>query len=139
MRKIRFNKKKKHLPPNYKLLSFKTIKNLQQRLNDMKKTLQKELKFQSLPNEIEIVSSQKKKEPITHQKIIIEESKIKTNEEFAIIQTMSPPTPTTPKNNGKPKPLTNDNEINFKYLKHVVLKFITSREYEVSVCLGMFV
>jgi hypothetical protein len=96
----------------------------------MKKTLQKELKFQSLPNEIEIVSSQKKKEPITYQKSVIEESKTKTNEEFAIIQTMSP---TTPKNNVKTKSLTNDNEINFKYLKHVVLKFITSREYEVSV------
>jgi hypothetical protein len=41
----------------------------------MKKTLPKELKFQSLPNEIEIVSSQKKKEPITYQKSILEESK----------------------------------------------------------------
>ena len=35
----------------------KLIKNLQQRLNDMKKTLQRELKYQSLPNESKKISS----------------------------------------------------------------------------------
>ena len=109
----------------------------------MKKTLQKELKFQSLPNEIEIVSSAKRKESISmlpnlKTLNIIEETKnTKINEEFAIIQTMSPTTTIPAKNNSKTKQtqqssLSNDNEINFKYLKHVVLKFVTSREYEVS-------
>lgn len=27
---------------------------------------------------------------------------------------------------------TSDDDVNFKYLKHVLIKFLTSREYEVS-------
>jgi len=80
----------------------KTIKLLQQRLSDMKKTLQKELKNQ------------------TNSESDLSSMHLSSN---------LPAPPAT---------LTSDpgnsdlDEVNFRYLKHVIFKFLTSREYEVN-------
>ncbi|XP_036148173.1 golgin subfamily A member 1 [Monomorium pharaonis] len=78
----------------------KTIKILQQRLTDMKKTLQRELKIpsSSLDNDIDASA--------------------------AILNPSSSKTVTARHNNNK------EDDVNFKYLKHVLIKFLTSREYE---------
>lgn len=102
----------------------------------MKKTLQKELKFQALPNEVESTGSSKRTQSTTSQKITAnDDSKngtIKSEASYAIIQTTPTATlPNTPSKVKASKQLHSTEEINFKYLKHVVLKFVTSREYEV--------
>ncbi|KAL6259950.1 hypothetical protein P5V15_009859 [Pogonomyrmex californicus] len=78
----------------------KTIKVLQQRLSDMKKTLQRELKipFSSLDSDIDAPA--------------------------AILNPSSSKTVTARHNNSR------EDDVNFKYLKHVLIKFLTSREYE---------
>ncbi|KAL6437128.1 hypothetical protein ACFW04_005013 [Cataglyphis niger] len=78
----------------------KTIKVLQQRLTDMKKTLQRELKipFSSLDSDAEASA--------------------------AILNPSSSKTVTAKHNNSR------EDDVNFKYLKHVLIKFLTSREYE---------
>ncbi|TGZ54170.1 Golgin subfamily A member 1 [Temnothorax longispinosus] len=78
----------------------KTIKILQQRLTDMKKTLQRELKIpsSSLDND--------------------------ANASAAILNPSSSQTVTARHNNSR------EDDVNFKYLKHVLIKFLTSREYE---------
>lgn len=81
-----------------------TIKVLQQRLTDMKKTLQRELRVPS-------ASLDNDAEPST-----------------AILNPSSSKTVTAKHANLK-------DDVNFKYLKHVLIKFLTSREYEVSVTL----
>lgn len=82
----------------------KTIKLQQQRLSDMKKTLQKELKNQN--NDPDSLS-------------------VQTNAPTS----MAPKSPTL---SNAPKLAKNEmDEVNFKYLKHVIFKFLTSREYEV--------
>uniref|UniRef100_A0A224XJM3 Putative golgin subfamily protein a member 1 n=1 Tax=Panstrongylus lignarius TaxID=156445 RepID=A0A224XJM3_9HEMI len=73
----------------------KAIRVLQQKLADMKKTLQRELKVTDNGSSTEVISNHN---TITGQSI-------------------------TNKTNG-------DNEVNFLYLKHVIMKFLTSREYE---------
>lgn len=123
----------------------KMIKNLQQRLNDMKKTLQKELKYQSLPNETITVthspsSTQSKQSisssPSNHQTIEIKPSESTSltntnninNKRISNHSNLSRKSSTFNANNN----LSNlHDDVNFKYLKHVVLKFVTSREYEV--------
>ncbi|XP_029163403.1 golgin subfamily A member 1-like isoform X1 [Nylanderia fulva] len=79
----------------------KTIKVLQQRLTDMKKTLQRELKIpsSSLDSDAEAASA-------------------------AILNPSSSKTVTAKHNNSR------EDDVNFKYLKHVLIKFLTSREYE---------
>uniref|UniRef100_A0A8C8RNJ3 Golgin subfamily A member 1 n=1 Tax=Pelusios castaneus TaxID=367368 RepID=A0A8C8RNJ3_9SAUR len=77
----------------------KMIKQLQQRMTELKKTLQKELKIR--PDEI----------PEVREKL---------NSEV-------PNAATTVTNNSD---LNDSREINFEYLKHVVLKFMSSRESE---------
>ncbi|XP_035739501.1 golgin subfamily A member 1-like isoform X2 [Vespa mandarinia] len=77
----------------------KTIKVLQQRLTDMKKTLQRELRVPS-------ASLDNDAEPST-----------------AILNPSSSKTVTAKHANLK-------DDVNFKYLKHVLIKFLTSREYE---------
>lgn len=84
----------------------KTIKLQQQRLSDMKKTLQKELKNQN--NDPDSCS--------------------------LVVQTSASPAmpPKSPTLSNAPQPAKGDmEEVNFKYLKHVIFKFLTSREYEV--------
>ncbi|KAK0096205.1 hypothetical protein PV326_006125 [Microctonus aethiopoides] len=78
----------------------KTIKVLQQRLADIKKTLQRELKMpsSSLDNDLESPT--------------------------AILCPSSSKTVTAKNSNSQ------EDDVNFKYLKHVLIKFLTSREYE---------
>ncbi|XP_046736825.1 golgin subfamily A member 1 isoform X3 [Diprion similis] len=82
----------------------KTIKVLQQRLADMKKTLQRELRIPSS-------SLDSDAEP--------------TGTATAVISPSSTKTVTPRQNNSR------EEDVNFKYLKHVLIKFLTSREYEV--------
>ncbi|XP_043275855.1 golgin subfamily A member 1 isoform X2 [Venturia canescens] len=78
----------------------KTIKVLQQRLGDMKKTLQRELRVPSS-------SLDSDAEPTA-----------------AILNPSSSQTVTAKSTNSR------EDDVNFKYLKHVLIKFLTSREYE---------
>ena len=139
----------------------KMIKNLQQRLNDMKKTLQKELKYQSLPNESKAMTVLESTTSTTTNSNSVNTSSIiqlinpsKTEEHTALNLTLLPNTPASPPSShnnhsfpirrtsltiGKSTPPTNNAQLNhlhddtnFKYLKHVILKFLTSREYEVN-------
>lgn len=80
-----------------------TIKVLQQRLGDMKKTLQRELKIPSSSLDSDVETS------------------------AAILNPSSSKTVTAGHNN------TGEEDVNFKYLKHVLIKFLTSREYEVCI------
>ncbi|XP_046412681.1 golgin subfamily A member 1 [Neodiprion fabricii] len=81
----------------------KTIKVLQQRLADMKKTLQRELRIPSS-------SLDSDAEP--------------TATATAVINPSSTKTVTPGQDNSR------EEDVNFKYLKHVLIKFLTSREYE---------
>lgn len=114
----------------------KVIKNLQQRLNDLKKTLQKELKYQQLPNEAAKPSH-------AHSS---------ASDDMLLQKTPTRPVSngvfneTTPQQNALKRPslvaassggLVNGvkklDDVNNKYLKHVIFKFLTSREYEVNI------
>ncbi|XP_051158599.1 golgin subfamily A member 1-like [Leptopilina boulardi] len=78
----------------------KTIKVLQQRLADMKKTLQRELRVPSSSLDSDAESS------------------------VAVLSPSSSKTVTAKQSNSR------EDDVNFKYLKHVLIKFLTSREYE---------
>ncbi|XP_078051078.1 uncharacterized protein LOC144477309 [Augochlora pura] len=78
----------------------KTVKVLQQRLADMKKTLQRELRVPSSSLDSDVEPS------------------------AAILKPSSSKTVTARHSNAR------DDDVNFKYLKHVLIKFLTSREYE---------
>ena len=80
----------------------KTIKLQQQRLADMKKTLQKELKSQAADEMVNNLTS-----PCSARK---------NSEVYSVVSSIK----------------SDPEEVNFKYLKHVIFKFLTSREYEVS-------
>ncbi|XP_077943601.1 golgin subfamily A member 1 isoform X5 [Gasterosteus aculeatus] len=96
----------------------KTIKQLQQRLAELKRTLQKELKL--------------KPEAETEGKEKFSESRAEKAERVCPdplpTSTLSPPTSKTTVTNTSD--LNDSREINFEYLKHVVLKFMSSREAE---------
>ncbi|XP_059193207.1 golgin subfamily A member 1 isoform X2 [Centropristis striata] len=96
----------------------RTIKQLQQRLAELKRTLQKELKL--------------KAEPEAEGKEKVPESRAEKQEKFCAdllpTCTLSPPTSKTTVTNTSD--LNDSREINFEYLKHVVLKFMSSREAE---------
>lgn len=161
----------------------KVIKNLQQRLNDMKKTLQKELKFQSLPNEkpkneqytsqganeqdqvsdLEMNSPIKKpmnpKFSLDYSSDTQAQSILKHVPPSASSQLKKQLTISNSANNSALNSATNafnnnnsnnkkvnlvnsqlshlHDDVNFKYLKHVVLKFLTSREYEVGLSFSL--
>lgn len=90
----------------------KTMKLQQQRLADMKKTLQKELKNQGaneLGDNLSPLSAGPS--PAANRK--------------------APPSSSSSAAPGK----SDLEEVNFKYLKHVIFKFLTSREYEVRHCI----
>lgn len=78
----------------------KTIKVLQQRLTDMKKTLQRELRVPSSSLDSDVEPS------------------------IAILNPSSSKTVTARQTSSR------EDDVNFKYLKHVLIKFLTSREYE---------
>ncbi|XP_054466585.1 golgin subfamily A member 1 isoform X2 [Anoplopoma fimbria] len=96
----------------------RTIKQLQQRLAELKRTLQKELKL--------------KPEPEAEGKEKFTESRAEKQERVYTdplpASTLSPPTSNTTVTNTSD--LNDSREINFEYLKHVVLKFMSSREAE---------
>lgn len=143
----------------------KVIKTLQQRINDLKKTLQKELKYQQLPNESTTPSSAAAAVPqqlsSQHQKSLTspispspahptssdESLAFKFNKyttvqnggheltvgeaAAAMNQALKRPSTGTISSIGFMNGAKKLDDINNKYLKHVVLKFLTSREYEV--------
>lgn len=84
------------------IFKLQTIKVLQQRLSDMKKTLQRELRVPSSALDNDVVESPP-----------------------AILNPSSSQTVTAKQTS------TREEDVNFKYLKHVLIKFLTSREYEV--------
>lgn len=96
----------------------KTIKQLQQRLAELKRTLQKELKL--------------KPDPEAEGKEKLLDSRAEKQERFCPepppASALSPPTSNTTVTNTSD--LNDSREINFEYLKHVVLKFMSSREAE---------
>ncbi|XP_031732664.1 golgin subfamily A member 1 isoform X1 [Anarrhichthys ocellatus] len=96
----------------------RTIKQLQQRLAELKRTLQKELKL--------------KPEPEAEGKERFPESRAEKQERVypdpLPASTLSPPTSKTTVTNTSD--LNDSREINFEYLKHVILKFMSSREAE---------
>uniref|UniRef100_A0A3Q3NRJ5 Golgin subfamily A member 1 n=1 Tax=Labrus bergylta TaxID=56723 RepID=A0A3Q3NRJ5_9LABR len=96
----------------------RTIKQLQQRLAELKRTLQKELKL--------------KPEPEAEGKEKLPESRAEKQERVFSdpppASSPSPPTSNTTVTNTSD--LNDSREINFEYLKHVVLKFMSSREAE---------
>uniref|UniRef100_A0A8C1GIN9 Golgin subfamily A member 1 n=1 Tax=Cyprinus carpio TaxID=7962 RepID=A0A8C1GIN9_CYPCA len=110
----------------------KTIKQLQQRLAELKRTLQKELKL--------------KPDPDSEMKERLQEGRQERSADKTVSETQMPPTAPTPalglpQTSGPPpitsnttvtnsSDLTDTREINFEYLKHVVLKFMSCREAE---------
>ncbi|XP_034025546.1 golgin subfamily A member 1 [Thalassophryne amazonica] len=96
----------------------RTIKQLQQRLAELKRTLQKELKM--------------KPEPDTEGKEKLPECRTDKQERVSpdpVPESMPAPLPAniTVTNTSD---ISDSREINFEYLKHVVLKFMSSREAE---------
>jgi len=152
----------------------KVIKNLQQRLNDMKKTLQRELKFQALPNDTIIGESlSPKSNPTNTQRESLAKIHAPQSNDLhsSLSQPQSPvsllshPFQLSTSEQPLPNHLANGSsisnsqfakislskrlsslsmgnpvmynesalqldDINFKYLKYVVLKFFTSNSYE---------
>ncbi|XP_019957956.2 golgin subfamily A member 1 isoform X1 [Paralichthys olivaceus] len=96
----------------------KTIKQLQQRLAELKRTLQKELKLKPEP-EVEGKEKWVESRAEKHERVCPEPPSTSA---------LSPPTSNTTVTNTSD--LNDSREINFEYLKHVVLKFMSSREAE---------
>ena len=115
----------------------------QQRLTDLKKTLQRELKVQTLPND-ELangssdteISQSKTNSSTNHQAPTagVNTSHQTLTPEAALISHKSThsPVPVRKSRNAHPELEEQGPEVNIMYLKHVVLKFILSREAEVS-------
>ncbi|XP_044268760.1 golgin subfamily A member 1 [Tribolium madens] len=81
----------------------KNIKTLQLRLADMKKTLQQELRTPGNPNY--------HSDLLDNSAAILTPSQVSTKTFPSVVR-------------------RDEDDVNFKYLKHVVIKFLTSREYE---------
>ncbi|XP_073322117.1 golgin subfamily A member 1 isoform X4 [Pagrus major] len=96
----------------------RTIKQLQQRLAELKRTLQKELKLKPEPE-----AEGKEKLPE-----IRAEKQERVCPDLPPVSNPSPPTSNPTVTNTSD--LNDKREINFDYLKHVVLKFMSSREAE---------
>lgn len=96
----------------------RTIKQLQQRLAELKRTLQKELKLKP------------EGEPEVKEKVV--ETRAEKTEQIspdpAPSSSPSPPSSNTTVTNTSD--LNDSREINFEYLKHVVLKFMSCKEAE---------
>ncbi|XP_078605952.1 golgin subfamily A member 1-like isoform X2 [Branchiostoma floridae x Branchiostoma japonicum] len=104
----------------------KTIKMQQQRLGDLKKTLQRELKITPVDGDTpELRDLPKERDPLA----------IPQGAAAGAAMATVKPFPSHP-NLGMPDPLMpaimdiDENEINFRYLKHVVLRFVASRDHE---------
>ncbi|XP_060737074.1 golgin subfamily A member 1 isoform X1 [Tachysurus vachellii] len=103
----------------------KTIKQLQQRLTELKRTLQKELKLK--PD-----ADSESKEKLQEGKPSSEAPGPATSSTLApgFSQGPGPATYSSKTKVTNSSDLTDTREINFEYLKHVVLKFMSSREAE---------
>ncbi|XP_027035224.2 golgin subfamily A member 1 isoform X3 [Tachysurus fulvidraco] len=103
----------------------KTIKQLQQRLTELKRTLQKELKLK--PD-----TDSESKEKLQEGKPSSEAPGPATSSTLApgFSQGPGPATYSSKTKVTNSSDLTDTREINFEYLKHVVLKFMSSREAE---------
>ncbi|XP_039094947.1 golgin subfamily A member 1 isoform X1 [Hyaena hyaena] len=97
----------------------KTIKQMQQRMLELKKTLQKELVAFRLPRGVWASIS-----PLAFQKIKPD------SELFEVREKPGPEMPNMAPSVTNNADLTDAREINFEYLKHVVLKFMSCRESE---------
>lgn len=95
----------------------KTIRLQQQRINDMKKTLQRELKVQSGPYDAVCMEPSEKDSLLNSVSLHQRES-----HHSEIMQKLQSFDGTAPSSVVE--------DVNFCYLKHVILKFMTSREYE---------
>lgn len=125
---------------------FKVIKNLQQRLNDMKKTLQRELNYRNiqLPNEKTFAKTHSEQQQSLSLNCSASSTSLialsqqsfngKRNQSHLDIPNKDHQDTSIllskPNVNGHLSNLHDD--VNFKYLKHVVLKFLCSKEYEVK-------
>jgi len=120
----------------------------------MKKTLQKEFKYQTTPNESN-TNYQQEKHSNDSSKVnnkhnsqnnnIVKIPSVSTTaakiqkQHNNVIKLLPDETSLAQNSNNQPFPKSNSNlshlhdDVNFKYLKHVVLKFLTSREYEVII------
>ncbi|XP_074493585.1 golgin subfamily A member 1 isoform X2 [Sebastes fasciatus] len=96
----------------------RTIKQLQQRLAELRRTLQKELKLKP-----ESEAEGKEKFPESRA-----EKQERLFTDLLPASNLNPPTSKTTVTNTSD--LNDSREINFEYLKHVVLKFMSSREAE---------
>uniref|UniRef100_A0A3P8VKQ3 Golgin subfamily A member 1 n=1 Tax=Cynoglossus semilaevis TaxID=244447 RepID=A0A3P8VKQ3_CYNSE len=96
----------------------KTIRQLQQRLAELKRTLQKELKLKPEPEA-------DAKEKSTESRA---EKQERASPDPPQVSAPSPPSSNTTVTNNSD--LSDSREINFEYLKHVVLKFMSCREAE---------
>ncbi|XP_057688821.1 golgin subfamily A member 1 isoform X1 [Corythoichthys intestinalis] len=96
----------------------RTIKQLQQRMAELKRTLQKELKLKPEPEE-------ETKEKITESLVVKQET---VCAEPPAVSSPSLSTASTTVTNTSN--LNDSREINFEYLKHVVLKFMSSGDAE---------
>lgn len=99
-----------------------TIKQLQQRLVELKRTLQKELKLKPDPD----AESKERLQDKSADKGVSETATSATAQAPA----PGPPPITSNTTVINSSDLTDTREINFDYLKHVVLKFMSSREAE---------
>ncbi|XP_046904410.1 golgin subfamily A member 1 isoform X2 [Hypomesus transpacificus] len=105
----------------------KTIKQLQQRLAELKRTLQKELKLKPDP---ETEGKEKAQEGRTER---LERAERACQEPLSSSTTglsLGPGLTTSNTTVTNTSDLNDSREINFEYLKHVVLKFMSSREAE---------
>ncbi|KAM9465024.1 golgin subfamily A member 1-like isoform 1-T1 [Salvelinus alpinus] len=96
----------------------KTIKQLQQRLAELKRTLQKELK---LKPETELEEKERAQEGRGERQERLDRT---------FTEPAAPPAPGPNTTVTNTSDLNDSREINFEYLKHVVLKFMSSREAE---------
>ncbi|OPL20959.1 hypothetical protein AM593_08465, partial [Mytilus galloprovincialis] len=126
----------------------KALKKQEQRLRDLQKTLQRELRVQPLPSDEPVVIDASFTLPMQRKISESRNSPLKDNIDFkdhnpaTISHVMKPFETNNHSDNGidvhKNRTRNSDhllrkdleNDVNFKYLKHVVLKFMLSREAE---------
>ncbi|KAJ8311251.1 hypothetical protein KUTeg_011208 [Tegillarca granosa] len=126
----------------------KTLKKQEQRLTDLKKTLQRELKVQALPNDDPVVMDGSLQTPPLQRKNLTESPRT-SPPKLSVENVVTDPYNSSHKQSDFHvktgfKPSANsvgeiydgrgahplEKDINFQYLKHVVLKFMLSRESE---------
>ena len=99
--------------------ALQNIRVLQQRLSDMKKTLQRELR---VPAQSVDGTTTAESDPLT-QAAVLTPSSSKHLQQKQHQQSVT---------NHRMTAVDDDDDVSFKYLKHVLIKFLTSREYEVQ-------